>query len=164
MDKMQPVWSRHEGFTLIELVIIIIVLGILAAVAIPKLFNVTQAAEEASVDTMVSSLESAMSMYVAKQLLNGQPISVHNPFTNLSNTPSNYNGEQAAVTPANTPDGTWTFRTTGNWIMYNPKANITGGWTSGGERFIIYQVQVVTDGSDTVGVKLTTTPAYTYSW
>jgi type II secretory pathway pseudopilin PulG len=153
-----------SGFTLVELVVIIVVLGILAAIAIPKLFSVTEEAEKAAVNSMVGSLESALGNYTAKQFVQGGSIAVHNPFDELSNTPSNYKGSNDPVTIANTPNGNWSWRPTGNWIMYNPKANITGGWLNGGERFIIYQVQVVTDGTDTVGVKLTTTPAYTYTW
>jgi len=156
--------TSRGGFTLIELVIIIVVLGILAAVAIPKFLNVTKEAEKSSVANMVSSLESAISVYTAKQIMNGGSISVHNPFDDLSNVPSNYNGVNDPVTPANTPDGTWSWRPSGNWIMYNAKAPITGGWQTGGQRFIIYQIQPVVEGSDTVGLRLTTTPAYEYAW
>jgi len=155
---------NRKGFTLIELVVIIVVLGILAAIAIPKLFSVTKEAEIAAVNNMVSSLESSLATYTAKQFLNGQPIAVHNPFDDLSNVPANYKGVNDPVTIANTPNGSWSWRTTGNWIMYNPKASMTGGWLNGGERFIIYQVQAVLDGVDTVGLRLSTTPAYAYSW
>jgi prepilin-type N-terminal cleavage/methylation domain-containing protein len=155
---------RSSGFTLIELVVIIVVLGILAAVAIPKLFDVTEEAEQASVASMVSNLESALSIYVAKQYVDGQPIQVHNPFDDLSNVPANYVGPNDPVTPANTPNGKWSWRSSGNWIMYNPKSSISGGWLNGGERFIIYQVQAVVEGADTVGLRLTTTDSYTYSW
>jgi prepilin-type N-terminal cleavage/methylation domain-containing protein len=155
--------KNQSGFTLVELVVIIVVLGLLAAVAIPKFVSVTKEAEKATVANTVSSLESALSNYMAKQILKGQPLTVHNPFEDLSNIPTNYKGVNDPVTIANTPDGYWSYRASGNWIMYNPKAPVTGGW-SNGEQFIIYQVQVVTDGADTVGLRLTTTPAYAYSW
>ncbi|MCP4566662.1 MAG: type II secretion system protein [FCB group bacterium] len=155
---------ENPGFTLIELVIIIVVLGILAAVALPRLFMITEEAEKAAVDNMRSTLESSLAIHVAKQFMNGQQIAPHNPFDDLSNSPSNYNGTLDPINPANTPDGTWSWRPSGGWIMYNPTASITGGWTSGGEQFIIYQVQAVIDGTDTVGLKLTTTPTYAYSW
>jgi prepilin-type N-terminal cleavage/methylation domain-containing protein len=156
--------KRDDGFTLIELVVIIVVLGILASVAIPKLFSVTKEAEIAAVNNMVSSLEGALSVYVSKQYVNGQSIVIHNPFDDLSNAPSNYAGVNDPVGPTNTPNGKWSYRPTGNWIVYNPNSAVVGGWTSGGERFIAYQVQVVTDGTDTVGLRLNTTPAFAYTW
>lgn len=153
-----------SGFTLIELVVIIVVLGILAAFAIPRLFSVTEEAEKAAVATMVSSLESALSIHVAKQFINDNPIEAHNPFDDLSNVPSNYVGLNDPVTTANTPNGKWSWRSTGDWILYNPKSRITGGQDIGGEKFIAYQIQVVTEGTDTVGLRLTTTAPFAYQW
>ncbi|PKK82397.1 MAG: hypothetical protein CVT49_13930 [candidate division Zixibacteria bacterium HGW-Zixibacteria-1] len=156
--------KHHEGFTLIELVIVIIVLGILAAVAIPRLFSITNEAETATVANMVAGLESAMSIYSARQYLRAQPIAVHNPFDDLSNIPANYNGAVDPVDPANTPDGTWSWRAGDNWIIYNPRSPISGGMVINGETFIAYQVQTVLDGTEVVGLRLTTTDLYEYAW
>jgi len=153
-----------RAFTLIELIVIIVVLGILAAVAVPKFLKVTEEAEEAAVASMVSDLQSAVSIHVAKQFVNRNPIRAHNPFDDLPNKPDNYVGINDPVTADNTPDGKWTWRPTDNCIIYNPKSTITGGWNIDGEKFIIYQLQVVTAGTDTVGLWLTTTEAYAYQW
>ncbi|MBU0983736.1 MAG: prepilin-type N-terminal cleavage/methylation domain-containing protein [candidate division Zixibacteria bacterium] len=156
--------GQNKGFTLVELVIVIVVLGILAAVAIPKFLDLRRDSEIAAVGQMVASLESAMSIYAARQYTQGGSVALHNPFDDLANVPTNYKGINDPVTPANTPNGHWSYRPTGNWIMYNPRTPITGGWTSGGETFIIYQMQAVTEGADTVGLRLVTTPAFEYSW
>jgi len=59
--------KRQRGFTLIELVIIIVVLGILAAVAIPKYQDITSEAKEASARAALGGLRSAITIYYANQ-------------------------------------------------------------------------------------------------
>jgi prepilin-type N-terminal cleavage/methylation domain-containing protein len=57
--------SRKSGFTLVELVIVIIVLGILAAVAIPRFFDFTGDAKEAACKGALGGVRSAISNYYA---------------------------------------------------------------------------------------------------
>ena len=59
--KMQS----QQGFTLIELVIIIVVLGILAAVAIPKYQDITAEAKASAAKGALGSMRSGISIYYA---------------------------------------------------------------------------------------------------
>ncbi|MFH1701492.1 MAG: prepilin-type N-terminal cleavage/methylation domain-containing protein [Candidatus Zixiibacteriota bacterium] len=59
--------TKNSGFTLIELVIIIVVLGILAAIAIPKYQDITSDAKEASCRGALGGLRSAITIYYANQ-------------------------------------------------------------------------------------------------
>lgn len=49
-----PLWSNGTGFTLIEIVLVIILLGILAVVAIPRFINTSTAGKQEAEDTVVA--------------------------------------------------------------------------------------------------------------
>ncbi|MCS5712668.1 prepilin-type N-terminal cleavage/methylation domain-containing protein [Candidatus Berkiella aquae] len=66
----------QKGFTLIELVIVIVLLGILASVALPRFLNITKDAHNASVSGTAGAIASAINIAHAKWLASGQPVSV----------------------------------------------------------------------------------------
>jgi prepilin-type N-terminal cleavage/methylation domain-containing protein len=59
--------AENSGFTLIELVIIIVVLGILAAIAIPKYQDISSDAKEAACRGALGGLRSGVTIFYANQ-------------------------------------------------------------------------------------------------
>jgi MSHA pilin protein MshA len=56
---------NQKGFTMIELVMVIVILGILAAVAIPRFIDLQSNAQQAAVDGIAGSLATASSVNYA---------------------------------------------------------------------------------------------------
>src|SRR5882672_1457985 len=63
--------TNQAGFTLIELVIVIVILGILAAVAIPKYEDMREQARVATLKGELGSIRSAIAIQYARNALNG---------------------------------------------------------------------------------------------
>ena len=65
--------APQRGFTLIELVVVIIILGVLAAFAVPRFMGLDQQARIASVNSLVGTLQSASAMAHGVWLAQGAP-------------------------------------------------------------------------------------------
>lgn len=63
--------KQQAGFTLVELVVVIVVLGILAATALPKFINVSTEARVASVNGVAGGLRSAVAVVQARYFAAG---------------------------------------------------------------------------------------------
>ena len=68
--------SNQKGFTLIELVVVIVVLGILAAFAVPRFINIAGDARVSAVNGMAGSLRSAVALARAQYLVDGDTTAV----------------------------------------------------------------------------------------
>ncbi|OGR87801.1 MAG: hypothetical protein A3J74_02015 [Elusimicrobia bacterium RIFCSPHIGHO2_02_FULL_57_9] len=114
---------RASGFTLIELMIVVAIIGILAAIAIPKFSNLIRKSQEGAGKGNLGSIRSALSIYYGDMegiypslleslTLNGKYLSA----LPAAKTPP-YHADSATVRTETTPtDGVgWSYNaTTGN--------------------------------------------------
>jgi MSHA pilin protein MshA len=63
--------KKQSGFTLVELVAVIVILGVLSVVAVPKFLSLRRAAQESAMNGLKGALESACTLVNAKARIEG---------------------------------------------------------------------------------------------
>ena len=102
-----------------------IILGILAAVAIPRYMTSVEKAESAAEDAVISAIKAGLETYATEQLLdNGRRSWPTNPWDALDTKPAGYttDDDDADV------DGEWTYNTTSKKITHQRNDNSRVGW------------------------------------
>jgi MSHA pilin protein MshA len=67
---------RNPGFTLIELVVVIAIIGILAAFAVPRFISLEREARASTVQALAGSVRSAATLAHSMYVVSGQPASI----------------------------------------------------------------------------------------
>jgi general secretion pathway protein G len=145
----------HKGFTLLELVIVIVIISVLLVVAISRLLALMVDAERVTMETVAGTLRSAIGMKVANSIVKSKVAELSafegsNPMALLAETPPNYLGELDGADPAQLEDGNWYYDRRDKVLVYLVRHK---GFFSGGQanppraRFAVRLVYSDRDGN-----------------
>jgi len=113
-NTMKQILRNEQGFTLIELIVVIAIIGILAAVAVPAFLNVVETAHEANVDAVSGVVSSAVMLASSDSLAtNGvwrTPLATQVTIANMAQEVSTDWSDNGA--------GVWTYAPTSSTVTY----------------------------------------------
>ncbi len=118
--------ARRSGFTLLELIVVICLVGILLTVAFDRILRYLELAEKAAMETTVGAMKSALTLQVGALYARGGEsetarLAEANPFESLSQLPELYAG---ALFDPGLPDiqpGAWYYDRASREVVYRPQ-------------------------------------------
>lgn len=111
---------KHSGFTLVEILIVVVILGILAAIVVPQFTSASEASRESAVRMDLHRLRTQLELF-KEQHHNSYPSMAN--FADLLTLSSDADGNTA---PRGTPGYPY-----GPYIMQMPRNSFTSGDTVG---------------------------------
>ncbi len=135
--------KKQQGFTIIELVIVIVILGLLAASAVPRFLGATDDAQDASVEGVAGGFASAVGLVRAEWELAGRPSGDINVVYDSVTIEVNDTGYPLALAEENGLASSGDDMTTEhcqevfNAIMSQAPTIIAQGDTYAGERYLV---------------------------
>lgn len=114
--------SSKKGFTLLEMVIVIVLIGFLGLIVIDRVWKYRVYAEDAAVTAIIGNLRSALGLEVAHLVVRGQSRNIAllkntNPMKLLAQTPNNYLGKVKDISTIK-ESGVWYFNENDHTLNY----------------------------------------------
>ncbi len=114
--------SHQNGFSLLELVIVIIIISTLLGFAIDKLLKLQVQAERSSMESIIGTLQSAIALTISEHIAKDKIPELKkylnsNPMTLLANSPVNYLGDFEGR-PENPEPASWWYEQNSHSLVY----------------------------------------------
>ncbi len=147
MTKLTHV-RRHRGFLLFELLVVVLMIAILAAVLLERLRFYQEAAEKANIEYTISALKSALRVQMATMMVEGRvqeygQLERQNPMDWLEEKPRNYSLGAPAVIGA--CKGCWSYDSASRTLTYWPMHDKYLRPDSSGQKRIRLRVRALRD-------------------
>jgi len=135
-DRQPNPIHQASGFSLLELVIVIIIISTLLGFAIDKLLKLQVQAERSSMEGMIGILQSAISLTISEHIAKGKIPALKkylhsNPMQLLADTPVNYLGSFESQ-PEDPEPASWWYEQKSHSLVY----------------FVLNQEHFVTESTD----------------
>lgn len=116
-------WPEHRGFSLFELLVVIVIVSVLMIIAISRLLALQVDAERVVMESTVGALRSGLGIKVAESIVKHKVSALpayedSNPMNLLAEVPRNYLGEMEGVDPHTLEKGSWYFDKTAKTLVY----------------------------------------------
>ena len=143
LNKLRVRAQSESGFTLVELLVVMLILGLLAAIAIPSFFNQRDKARDADAKASVRTAQTAMETYATDHQGEYLPTPTQADLTTIENSLANVpagdltvastaDSYTLTVDSANTPNTFSISRASSGALTYTCTVDGSDGCPSGG--------------------------------
>ena len=166
--------DRQYGFSLFEMVVVVLLIGVLVTLAIDRLIQLQVETEKISVRHVIGALDSAVYVQTAEIVLKQgleamRQMENTNPMNYLGERPFNYRGVKTGVAATNVPVENWYFDPVSAELVYKVRnaeyfvSEIQGDARIRLKLSLVYRDDIDSDSAGTVqGVRLK--KLHDYSW
>ena len=165
---------RDAGLTLVELVVVMCIVAVIAAILLNRLRFYQEAAEKAAMESTIGVLKSALQLRIAAMLVNGEERNIEsltraNPVNWLMEPPLGYRGEFRAPQPA-VARGSWYFDAAKNELVYVPNLDDHLKADPAGSKRLRFRVELEFERGEAVNRKsgaitrMRIAPVTEYTW